>query len=119
MGAASPIAIESSILSNFTFNDLWTFRKRRGGSFVSRLLKYHGAVALGAVINFLTLLVLVQTGVHFLVANLAGIFLGFAANYAGSETVVWSINRSNRKPGLREVHRALRPVRGCDSRRTF
>ncbi len=119
LGTASPIAIESSILSNFALNDLWTFRKRRGGSFISRLLKYHGAVALGAAINFLTLMVLVQAGVHFLLANLAGIFLGFAANYIGSEIVVWSISRSGRKPGLREARRALRSARGCASRRSF
>ncbi|AEF97133.1 glycosyltransferase [Methanotorris igneus] len=87
---ASLVAIESSILSNFILNDLWTFKDRKEGSFISRCLKYHGAVALGAVVNFITLLALVSLGVHYLIANLIGISLGFVVNYIGSEVVVWS-----------------------------
>ena len=90
LSISSPIAIELSILSNFILNDLWTFRKRRGGLFITRCLKYHGAVGLGAIVNFVTLLTLAYTGIHYLIANLIGIFLGFIANYIGSETIVWS-----------------------------
>jgi len=86
---ASPIAIEFSILSNFTLNDLWTFRDRRVGKILARCLRYHLAVILGAVVNYFILLLLVALGVHYLVANLAGIVAGFMANYVCSEVFVW------------------------------
>ena len=42
LAAASPIAIELSILSNFGLNSLWTFRSRAtGDSQFHRLAKYH------------------------------------------------------------------------------
>jgi len=86
---AGALAIELSILSNFLLNDFWTFRDRRRGRFVHRLIKCHGS-AIGPLVNFVTLVVLVWVGVHYLVSDAIGILLGFAANYLFSETVIWS-----------------------------
>ncbi len=84
------IAIEASILSNFTLNDLWTFRSRRTGSFLWRMLKYHLSVALGAIIMYATYAGLVSLlGFNPYLAMLVGIILGFIANYLFSETIVW------------------------------
>lgn len=86
---SSPIAIEASILNNFVLNDLWTFRRRRTGRWLSRLIKYHGAVAVGGVTNYVILLALTFTGLNPMAANLIGIVSGFTANYLLSEVAVW------------------------------
>lgn len=86
---AGIFSIEASILSNFALNNFWTFKDRKGGSFLSRMLKYHGSVALGAVVNYATLVTLTIIGLHLIVANTIGIFLGFISNYLLSETFVW------------------------------
>ncbi len=87
---AGLIAIEASILSNFALNDLWTFRSRRTGSWLRRLVKYHLSVALGAIIMYGTYLGLLQfLVINPYVAMLIGIVFGFIANYLLSEIVVW------------------------------
>jgi dolichol-phosphate mannosyltransferase len=85
------LAIETSILSNFALNSLVTFRKERAkGTVLTRLAKYHVATAIGAFINYATLLLLTHLlGLNPLVANLIGILLGFLANYTLSEHYVW------------------------------
>ncbi|MEM4699979.1 MAG: glycosyltransferase [Candidatus Nezhaarchaeales archaeon] len=88
---AGSASIEASILSNFAINDSWTFKDRRAGRWAARCAKYHAAVALGALVNYATLLALSLAGVHYLVANLLGILLGFIANYLVSEHFVWRV----------------------------
>ncbi|MBS7642715.1 MAG: glycosyltransferase family 2 protein [Candidatus Bathyarchaeia archaeon] len=84
------IAIETSILSNFIANDLWTFSSRRSKhSMARRMIEYHGAVAIGAVINYSVLVGLTYLGINPIIANMVGILLGFIANYVLSEIVVW------------------------------
>jgi dolichol-phosphate mannosyltransferase len=93
---ASPLAIEASILNNFTWNDMWTFRGERGRRVV-RCLNFHGATLIGALINYLALLALIRTGLTHLTANLIGIFLGFTTNYLLSELYVWKAKAEERK----------------------
>ncbi len=89
---ASPIAIEVSILNNFILNNYWTFKEFRGG-FFRKLVKYHIAVALGAITNYITLISLTLIlGIHYLLANLLGIFVGYVVNYIISELFVWTKN---------------------------
>lgn len=85
------IAIETSILSNFTLNNYITFKKEKTrGSFITRLCKYHLATAIGASINYLVLVILTHLlNVEPLIANLIGIIFGFLANYTLSEHYVW------------------------------
>lgn len=82
-------SIEASILSNFILNNFWTFKDRKVGSFPFRMVKYHGSVALGAIVNYVTLVLLSAIGLQVIVANTIGIFLGFISNYLLSETFVW------------------------------
>ncbi|RLG60929.1 glycosyltransferase family 2 protein [Candidatus Geothermarchaeota archaeon] len=86
---ASPLAIELSIVNNFVLNDIWTFKDKRTGNLLMRLLRYHSAVIIGALVNYIALLSLIFVGVNYLLANLMGIILGFFANYACSEAFVW------------------------------
>ena len=82
-------SIETSILSNFLLNDIWTFKERRKTSFLGRLLRYHSAVAFGGFLNFIVFLILVWIGWNIFLSNFIGILVGFIANYIFSEFKVW------------------------------
>lgn len=87
--AASAMAIESSIVANFVMNNFWTFKGGVGSGLIKRLAKYNTVTILGAFTNIAVLGMLVFIHFEYLAANFVGIMLGFAANYAGSEGVVW------------------------------
>lgn len=81
---ASLIAIELSILSNFTINLLWTWSDRSGeGSVWTKLFRYHvGAGATAFLGNYLILIALTELfGMHYMISNLIGIAVGTLANY--------------------------------------
>ncbi len=87
---AGLLSIEASIISNFILNDIWTFRSRRKGSVLWRLVKYHLSVALGAIIMYSVYFALaVMIGFNPYASMLVGIILGFIANYLLSEIIVW------------------------------
>lgn len=88
--AASAMAVEASIIANFIMNNFWTFRGRSGSGLFKRLAKYNTVTILGAATNIMVLAGLVFVHLEYLAANFVGIMLGFAANYAGSEGVVWT-----------------------------
>lgn len=92
---ASPIAIEVSILSNFTLNNLWTFRKRSTSvAFWSRLVRYHLVTGLAGIVNYLLLLLLVRSfGIFDLVANLIGILVGTVINFSLNSLWTWSLRK--------------------------
>jgi dolichol-phosphate mannosyltransferase len=81
-------AIEASILSNFLLNDFWTFKDRRSGRFLYRLIKCHVS-ALGPLINYIVYALLLSLAINYIVADGVGILLGFVANYFFSEMVIW------------------------------
>ncbi len=90
---SAAIAIEVSIISNFIWNDLWTFRSSRT---LKRARKIHRfasfqAVSLGGlVINMIVLYALTDiAGIYYLVANLIGIFAAFAWNYLINRHYTW------------------------------
>jgi dolichol-phosphate mannosyltransferase len=88
---ADAFSIEASIMSNFLLNNFWTFGERKGERLLRKLVKYHGSVALGAAVNYATFAVLAALGIHIIIANTAGILLGFILNYLLSETFVWKL----------------------------
>jgi len=90
---ASPIAIETSILSNFTLNNLWTFRKRMTHvPFWSRLFRYHLVTGLAGVVNYLVLLLLVHMlGINDLISNLVGIGVGTVINFFLNSFWTWRV----------------------------
>ena len=90
---AGLLAIESSIINNFTLHEIWTFRKkilsRDLKSKFIRFGKYHIAVGVGALVNYVVLVLLnILFGMSY-DANLIGIALGFLANYLISDRFVW------------------------------
>jgi dolichol-phosphate mannosyltransferase len=76
------IAIEASILNNFFWNNLWTWRERRGEPFYIRLIKYNLAtISTSALGDFLTFFVLYRLGIHYLIAGAAGIGVAVLINF--------------------------------------
>jgi dolichol-phosphate mannosyltransferase len=88
---ASPIAIELSILWNFTWNDIWTFKKRDASApWMRRLIRFHVVAGVAGLVNYLTLLVLVSVlGVWDILANLIGITFGTLVNYFMNSLWTW------------------------------
>jgi dolichol-phosphate mannosyltransferase len=75
--------IEASIISNFVFNDYFTFADRRTGqSFLRRLLKFNVTCLAGAGIQYGLLLLFTSVfNVHYLLSNLIGIAVATLWNY--------------------------------------
>jgi len=95
---ASLIAIETSIVSNFILNDMWTFRDRRVPGLwmtLRRLAKYNVVSWGTGMINWLVLLILsVFFGIDPLIANLVGIFVAFIGNFILSTLWAWGMKDS-------------------------
>ena len=88
---ASPIAIETSILTNFVFNNFWTFKKRDARfSFWSRILRYHLVTGLAGIVNYLVLLFLVNyMDMNEFISNLIGIGAGMLINFFLNSLWTW------------------------------
>ncbi len=87
---ASILAIEISIISNFVLNDFWTFRDRRHGHIVVRLLKFNGLMIVGLLVN----LAILYAGtdyfaVPYAISNLFGIAAAFLLRYWLSVRFAW------------------------------
>jgi dolichol-phosphate mannosyltransferase len=81
---ASVIAIELSIISNFTANLLWTWRDRsHETTLLTKIVRYHiGAGATAFLGNYLILIALTELfGLHYMISNLIGIAVGTFSNY--------------------------------------
>jgi putative flippase GtrA len=90
--AASLLAVELSILVRFLLNDAWTFRGRRGGAFLTRLMQSNlssfGSPVIALIcVNLMTPLL----GISYLIANSFGIALGLAWNWLWSSRVIWRL----------------------------
>jgi dolichol-phosphate mannosyltransferase len=88
---ASPIAIELSILWNFTWNNFWTFKKREASvSWMQRLIRFHVVAGVAGLVNYAVLLGLVSgLEVWDVLANLIGIALGTLVNYFMNSLWTW------------------------------
>jgi dolichol-phosphate mannosyltransferase len=85
LGVAPIFAIGTAVFSNFILNNYWTWNTNkaiRKHSFLHRLWRYYLSASLGALINYMVLLSLTNfLDIHYLIANLAGIFLGMVSNF--------------------------------------
>lgn len=99
--AASAIAIELALCSNYLVNNNWTFADRRAGFFAVRgLLRYHAVSLGGMVVNLVMLQVLAgSVGLNPVLANLAGIAAATVWNLSLHLCWTWPRRRSV-PPGL-------------------
>lgn len=87
---SSVIGIELSIVSNFVWNELWTFRDRRFGRRFVRGLKFNSVSIGGLAINITVLYFLVTLfNIHYLVSNLFGIGAATLWNYFVNLKFTW------------------------------
>ena len=97
---SSLVAIEMSILSNFTLNSRWTWKVDLGRSlrrWVRKAAQYHAATVISAFAgNVLILMALVHLfGVDYRLANLVGIAVGSGLNYLAGE--FWVFRKTPRR----------------------
>jgi len=102
------LAIELSIIFNFILNDIWTFKDRRVGSFIKRLVKFHASSFSGGIVQYITVILLLVAFLHFsnipeillfpytkaqslslAIINFIGIVSGFAIRFVTSLKYVW------------------------------
>ncbi len=84
------IAVETSIITNFILNDLWTFRDRRSGHVLKRLVKFNILMLIGLTINLLILYALTDlASIHYTISNLIGIGVASLARYFMSLKWAW------------------------------
>ncbi len=106
---ASPIAIECSILSNFSLNNAFTFRGRKVETgFLKRLFRFHTAALAAGIVNYVLLLVFAKAfGIWDILSNLIGIAGGTLINYLINSRWTWKHNAGG--PGKEmEVDRTCR-----------
>ncbi len=91
---ATVLAVETAIAHNFICHWCWTWSDRvaGGAGFLRRFVRFNltnGAVSLGVNVALMALLRGVF-GVHYLVANLAGVLCSSAANFILGDRVVFT-----------------------------
>ncbi len=90
---SAAIAIELSIVNNFIWNDVWTFKSAGDLRFerkVQRFASFQAVSVGGLAINMVVLYLLADiAGVYYLVANLAGILIAFTWNYGVNRHYTW------------------------------
>jgi len=108
---ALALGIELSLIFNFFLNDIWTFRDKRVGTFIKRMVKFHGSSYLGNVIQYVVALVLLIYMLHYtslsqvitiiffvkqisantlILTNFLGILAGFLVRFVTSYKYVWA-----------------------------
>ncbi len=87
---ASAIAVEASILGNFILHDVWTFKDRRSGHILERLIRFNGLMMIGLALNLVILFALTEfLAINYLVSNLVGILIASVARYSMSVRWGW------------------------------
>ena len=87
---ASLLAIEMSIISNFIFNNGWTFKNKSERSLLFRFSSFQGISLFGLVIQMVSLLILVDcVGLYDLVAYPMAIIVAFLFNYILNTKITW------------------------------
>ncbi|MBN2510972.1 MAG: glycosyltransferase family 2 protein [Spirochaetales bacterium] len=88
---AQPVAVEASIITNFMFNQAWTFRRRNtANGTAGKFLQFHVIAGLAGVLNYGVFLFLLRyTGMFDLVANLCAIACGVIINYSLNSRWTW------------------------------
>lgn len=91
---SSVVATEVSILTNFGFNELWTFDKfsENNKSLGTKALEFNIVYAFGLVINVAVLWIATEYfQIYYLIANCMGIIVAFVWNFFFSSRIVWEI----------------------------
>ena len=84
------ISIEVSLISNFLFNNFWTFKKRNPSPFLSRLMQFHLVAGFTGIINYTVFFTMFKAlMVNDILANLIGIAVAAILNYLINSNWTW------------------------------
>lgn len=91
---ATGLAVEVSVLHNFLWHERWTWADRRspdGERVAERLARFHGATAVISIGGNLglTWLLVSQTGLHYLLANIVAVGGCSILNFMASDNIVF------------------------------
>jgi dolichol-phosphate mannosyltransferase len=91
--ASAAVSIEVSIISNFLFNNYFTFADRRthtAASLAVRLLRFNAVSLIGLGINLFVIWLLTSVvGIYYLLSNCVGIVLATSWNYLVNNWWTW------------------------------
>lgn len=87
--AASPVAILMSMIVTFVLNERWTWHDRGEGRILNRALLYGTINSGGLLINWVLLVSLDRTGMHYLLANLVGAAVAAVWNFSLNHALTW------------------------------
>ena len=90
---AAAIAVEISIIFNFAFNDIYTFKDNIGKSdYLRRMLKFNAVALYGLTINLSVLYLLTTyTSLNYMFSNLVGILTATVWNYLAVMDYTWRV----------------------------
>jgi dolichol-phosphate mannosyltransferase len=84
------ISIEVSLISNFLFNNFWTFKKRNPSPFLSRLMQFHLVAGFTGMINYTVFFIMFKALLlNDILANLIGIAVAAILNYLINSNWTW------------------------------
>ena len=86
---AGVLAIEASILSNFYFNDRWTFHDVKTKPLKQRIYLFHLVSVGGMIINLAVLFTLTTLGLWYIQAQFIGILIAFTWNFVVNRRKTW------------------------------
>ncbi|MFM7640766.1 MAG: GtrA family protein [Cyanobium sp.] len=97
---AQTAAILVAMLSNFSLNNVITFRARRlrGAAWFGGLLSFCLACSLGALLNLLSAQFAFGLGAQWMVAGLLGAMVGSGFNYISTDRLTWKTPRAKPHP---------------------
>ena len=87
------VSIESSIISNFSLNNIWTFREKHveQENLIVKFIRYNLSYLIGVGLNIAILWVVTEYfSIHYLISNLFGIAVAVIWNYYASVKWVWA-----------------------------
>lgn len=91
---ATALAVETAVLHNFVWHELWTWRDRRSpdGTVLRRLVRFNLTTGLVSIVTNLVLMRLLVGSFHmqYLIANLLSIAAGSLANFFLSDWFVFA-----------------------------
>ncbi|WP_321892746.1 GtrA family protein [Paraburkholderia tropica] len=98
LDASLLLSISVSIVSNYIWNNLWTWKERADGShfgFFGRLPKYIAASWFGVGVQFLAAKLLISAGVYYLLASAIAIVLASGINFVLNDRWTFGASRKN------------------------
>lgn len=79
---SSAIAIETSIISNFIFNDVWTFKQDKEKRFIKRALYYQVISLCSLAIQLIVVFILTDSfNIYYVLSGFIGIGVSFMLNF--------------------------------------